>query len=113
MFGSAKYRNYQYGCDDHITVVHTEQLDKHSAIFVTSALDKAAHTGDFDYSRNFYAKDADNLFIKLPVTDSGTPDYKKMSIYLRAIEKLVIKGVVEWKNKKITTTAKIVNEHTS
>ena len=113
MFGSAKYRNYQYGCDDHITVVHTEQLDKHSAIFVTSALDKAAHTGDFDYSRNFYAKDADNLFIKLPVTDSGTPDYKKMSIYLRAIEKLVIKSVVEWKNKKITTTAKIVNEHTS
>lgn len=113
MFGSAKYRNYQYGCDDHITVVHTEQLDKHSAIFVTSALDKAAHTGDFDYSRNFYAKDADNLSIKLPVTDSGTPDYKKMSIYLRAIEKLVIKGVVEWKNKKITTTAKIVNEHTS
>ena len=55
----------------------------------------------------------DNLFIKLPVTDSGTPDYKKMSIYLRAIEKLVIKSVVEWKNKKITTTAKIVNEHTS
>lgn len=24
MFGSAKYRNYRYGADDHVAVVHTE-----------------------------------------------------------------------------------------
>ncbi|WP_234886081.1 hypothetical protein [Glaesserella parasuis] len=28
MFGSAKYRNYDYGGDDHIAVVHTENLNK-------------------------------------------------------------------------------------
>ena len=26
MFGSAKYRNYRYGADDHVAVVHTESL---------------------------------------------------------------------------------------
>lgn len=34
MFGSAKYRNYNYGADDHIAVVHTENLSKYAAIFV-------------------------------------------------------------------------------
>ena len=57
MFGSAKYRNYAYGADDHVAVVHTEALPKHAAIFVTTACHKAAHTGKFDYSRNFYAKE--------------------------------------------------------
>jgi len=28
MFGSAKYRNYEYGGDDHIAVVHTEKINK-------------------------------------------------------------------------------------
>nr|CAO90836.1 unnamed protein product [Microcystis aeruginosa PCC 7806] len=34
MFGSAKYRNYKYGCDDHIAVVHTQKLPKPVAIFI-------------------------------------------------------------------------------
>ena len=33
MFGSAKYRNYIYGGDDHIAVVHTENLPKYASIF--------------------------------------------------------------------------------
>lgn len=45
MFGSAKYRNYKYGADDHIAVVHTEIVPKKAAVFITSAIHKAAHTG--------------------------------------------------------------------
>lgn len=40
MFGSAKYRNYNYGGDDHISVVHTENLHMKAAIFVTTAIHK-------------------------------------------------------------------------
>ena len=71
MFGSAKYRNYNYGADDHVAVVHTEKLPKHAAIFVTSAIHKSSHTGKFDYSNNFYASDADELNIQLPTKNSG------------------------------------------
>lgn len=52
MFGSAKYRNYRYGGDDHVAVVHTEALPKLASIFVTSAIHKSSHNGQFDYSLN-------------------------------------------------------------
>ena len=38
MFGSTKYRSYDYGADDHIAVVHTEKLPSKAVIFITSAI---------------------------------------------------------------------------
>lgn len=99
MFGSAKYRNYEYGADDHVAVVHTEDLPINVAIFVTSAIHKVAHNGQFDYGRNFYAKDADELCILLP-TKNEKPDFHVMATIISAIHKLVIKDVVDYTNDK-------------
>lgn len=85
MFGSAKYRNYQYGGDDHIAVVHTENLPKFASVFVTAAIHKSSHTGKFDYGRNFYAKDADELNIRLPVKNHQ-PDYAFMESFIAELE---------------------------
>ena len=109
MFGSAKYRNYQYGADDHVAVVHTEHLSKFASIFVTSAIHKSSHTGKFDYSRNFYAKDADELLILLP-TKNGEPDYSSMETFISAIQKLVIKDVVLYTDKKICATKDVIQK---
>ena len=108
MFGSAKYRNYKYGADDHIAVVHTENLSKLASIFVTTAIHKSSHSGKFDYSRNFYAKDADELNISLPIKNNQ-PDYKTMETFISAIQKLVIKDVVLYADEKIDTTKKVVS----
>lgn len=108
MFGSAKYRNYQYGGDDHVAIVHTESIPMKAAIFVTSACHKAAHTGKFDYGHNFYAKDADALNIMLP-SKNGKPDYKSMELLITAIHKLVIKDVVVYADRKIDGTKQIIN----
>lgn len=102
MFGSAKYRNYDYGADDHVAVVHTENLNKYAAIFVTTACHKSAHNGQFNYGHNFYAKDADELNIMLPVRN-GVPDYEAMQDFISAVQKLVIKDVVEYTNTVIAT----------
>jgi hypothetical protein len=99
MFGSAKYRNYKYGGDDHIAVVHTENLPKFASIFVTSAIHKSSYNGQFNYGRNFYAKDADVLNISLPVKNQQ-PDYEIMETIVSAIHKLVIKNVVLYINEK-------------
>lgn len=99
MFGSAKYRNYKYGGDDHIAVVHTDKLPKYASIFVTSAIHKSSYNGQFNYGRNFYAKDADVLDISLPVKD-GKPDYETMETIISAIHKLVIKDVVLYVQQK-------------
>jgi hypothetical protein len=105
MFGSAKYRNYKYGGDDHIAVVHTQNLPKLASVFITSAIHKTSYNGQFHYGRNFYAKDADLLNIYLPVKDEK-PDYDLMETYISAIQKLVIKEVVLFVNKKIEVLSK-------
>jgi len=104
MFGSAKYRNFKYGGDDHIAVVHTDKLPKNASVFVTAAIHKSSYNGQFNYGRNFYAKDADALNISLPVKEKK-PDYKSMETIISAINKLVIKNVViyiEGKKKELT-----------
>ena len=108
MFGSAKYRNYKYGGDDHIAVVHTENLPKYAAIYVTTAIHKVSYAGQFSYSRNFYAKDADNLNISLPSVQ-GKPMYDYMEVFIKAVQKLVIKEVVQYADRKIAGTKEIVN----
>ena len=107
MFGSAKYRNYEYGADDHIAVVHTEAVPMKASIFLTSAIHKAAHTGKFDYGHNFYAKDADALDIMLPVKNDA-PDYEIMNTLISAVQKLVIKDVVKYSDAKISATKQVV-----
>ncbi len=107
MFGSAKYRNYNYGADDHVAVVHTENLPKLASIFVTTACHKAAHTGKYSYGLNFYAKDADALNVMLPTKD-GKPDYSTMETIIGAIQKLVIKDVVASADRKIEATKAVV-----
>jgi len=98
MFGSAKYRNYKYGGDDHIAVVNTENLSKFASIFTTSAIHKSSYTGEFHYGRNFYAKDADELNISLPAKNQQ-PNYELMETLISAIQKLVIKDVVLYVDK--------------
>lgn len=85
MFGSAKYRNYNYGADDHVAVVHTEKLSKFSSMFITTAIHKSSYAGQFDYSRNFYAKDADDLNISLP-TKNGEIDFEFMESFMAELE---------------------------
>ena len=111
MFGSAKYRNYKYGADDHIAVVHTEKVPMKASIFLTSSIHKAAHTGKFDYGHNFYAKDADALDIMLPVKN-GQPDYEAMGLIISAVKKLVIKDVVLYSDQKIAATKTVVASKT-
>ena len=44
--------------------------------------------------------------IKLPVTDDNTLDFEYMENYIRAVEKLTIKDVIEYKDKMIALTKK-------
>ncbi|MFZ3565169.1 restriction endonuclease subunit S [Tenacibaculum finnmarkense] len=100
MFGSAKYRNYKYGGDDHIAVVHTDKLPKKASIFVTSAIHKSSYNGQFNYGRNFYAKHADVLNVSLPIK-SKKPDYEIMETLISAIQKMVVKDVVLYVKNKL------------
>lgn len=109
MFGSTKYRNYSYGADDHVAVVHTQALPKHAVCFITTAIHKVANAGAFHYGRNFYAKDAAPLHISL-LSRSGEPDYTQMETFIRAIEKLVIRDVVLYADRELSATQQVINQ---
>lgn len=111
MFGSAKYRNYKYGADDHVAVIHTEKLQKHAAIFVTSACHQAAHTGKFNYGNNFYAKDADELYIMLPTADGKHPDFNAMERLIAAMQKIVIADVAKYTARNLEATQEVIDNH--
>lgn len=109
MFGSAKYRNYQYGADDHIAVVHCDKLAKESVLFLTSAIHKVSNAGQFSYAENFYAKDADELNISLP-TKNNVPDYALMKTLGSAIQKLVIADVVKYADRELSAYQSVIGK---
>ena len=108
MFGSSKYRNYKYGADDHVAIVHSENIPKFAALYLTAAIHKSSYAGQFDYSRNFYASDADELNISLPVNPDNTPDYSHMSLVISATQKIVIKNLVDHLDMRISKTEEIL-----
>lgn len=52
------------------------------------------------------------LEIQLPITSSGSIDYQFMETYIRAIEKLTIQRVKDWRDKEIATTKNIIVDDT-
>ena len=68
--------------------------------------------------QNFYqshlVRDFERLFnettILLPISEDGKINYKFIKDFIKAIEKLVIKDIVLWADKKIEATKKVVNK---
>ena len=57
-------------------------------------------------------RDVDTTFksskVVLPVTASGLPDFNYMETFMRAVQKLVVKGVADFTAKRISATKKCV-----
>ncbi len=46
--------------------------------------------------------------IKLPINKNNQPDYEKMEVFISAIQKLVIKDVVNYTDRKINATKEVI-----
>ena len=78
-------------------------------VYVSSALRKAIYE-KYSYSHKAVWNRVENDFISLPVSSSRI-DFRCMEIFIKAVEKLCIRSVAEWKDKIIATTKCIVNEN--
>ncbi|CAM3563130.1 restriction endonuclease subunit S [Paenibacillus lupini] len=94
MFGNTFYRNYKYGADDHVAVLYnsTTEYSKKVLLYIQPNINKSI-AGKFSYSRNFYASDAPEVEIKLPVDESGNINMKLMEDYISVIEKKVVRNL--------------------
>ena len=82
---------------------------RESLMFVSSAIRKCIKK-KFSYECKATWNRVSNEYIWLPVTSSGSIDYKFMETYIRAIEKLTIQRVKDWRAKEIKTTMDIVKD---
>lgn len=103
-WGNAFYRDFDYkmATHNHVFSLSGDCIkNKRVGLFLSSALSK--FTNVFSYSNMGTWTKIKEMTISLPVTPSCDPDYDLMDRYIRAIEKTVIRDVVNWKSKELGT----------
>ena len=90
---------------DNVKVLKGLKLSKEQLMYIETMWHKAIP--DLGYARHWSV--AKNVDFLLPVTSTGDIDFDYMQNYIRATEKQTIKGVVEYKDRVIAETKKVVN----
>lgn len=102
IFGNVFYRDYEYGMGDDTGAYWNgdDHIDKYAMMFIASTMQRRLH-GKFDYGNKLRSSRSLDFTVSLPAKNDGTPDYEKMSLFMRAVEKTILKDVVDWKDAKL------------
>ena len=101
IFGNSFYRNYDFGAGDDTGVYWSTEnhYSKTSMLFFTTAM-KRALRGKYSYGEKLRSSQSLHFKMQLPTKDN-TPDYDTMETLISAVQKLVIKDVVIYADRKI------------
>ncbi|WP_312981675.1 restriction endonuclease subunit S [Leuconostoc falkenbergense] len=80
------------------------------AQFLITSMTKSFSTFTWG-SSSYNVKIINSQKIKVLTNSNGEPDYDKMILLIKSFEKLVIEGVVKWKDKQIEATRKVVSKN--
>lgn len=89
-----------------IDLIEEKNYTKEQMLFYTSAISKAIY-GRYEWTFKAGWTRVEKEYIKLPVDSKGNIDYEYMNILISAIQKEVIKGVVDYANENIDATKKL------
>ena len=102
--GEAFYQTDSFWASDDVNVLTFKRLlNERLALFFCTSLRKSGKKYGYTYKWTKELMEKDEII--LPVTSSGSIDYKFMETYIRAIEKLTIQRVKDWRAKEIKTTS--------
>lgn len=104
IFGNAFYRNYSFGAGDDTGVYWNTQADYTSKqmLFFTSSMEKSI-AGKFSYGKKLRSSQSLDIKMYVPVIN-GNIDLDFMDTLISAIQKLIIKDVVQYSDRKIAAT---------
>ncbi|MCQ2478814.1 MAG: restriction endonuclease subunit S, partial [Clostridia bacterium] len=110
IFGNSFYRNYDFGAGDDTGVYWSTEntYSKASMLFLTTAMECALR-GRYSYGKKLRSSQSLHFKMQLPTKD-GKPDYDAMSTLISAVQKLVIKDVVLYADRKIEKTKEVINK---
>ncbi|HFC8543857.1 TPA: restriction endonuclease subunit S, partial [Neisseria weaveri] len=111
IFGNAFYRNYNYGAGDDTGVYWNSErnFSKEIMLFLTTSMQKAVE-GQFSYGKKLRSSQSLKIKMQLP-QKHNSPDYAYMQTLLSAVQKLVIKDVVQYADKKIAATQSVIQQN--
>ena len=114
IFGNTFYRNYDFGAGDDTGVYWNDDKNYSSEqmLYFSSCMEKSIR-GKFSFGKKLRSSQSFNFRIFLPVTPDGSPDYTFMETFISAVQKLVIKDVVLYADKKIAATKQAVHKNPS
>jgi hypothetical protein len=108
IFGNTFYRNYDFGAGDDTGVYWNDVklYTLESMLFFSTSMAKSL-IGKFDYGKKLRSSQSYELKMYLPIYQNQ-PDYRFMETFISAIQKLVIKDVVEYADQKIKATKSVI-----
>lgn len=109
-FGNVYYRDFSYklATHNHVFSFQSDLIkSREIGLYLVGALGYLKKK--FSYHNMLTWNKLKKLDIQLPVTSTGDIDFDYMQNYIRAMEKQTIKGVVEYKDRVIEETKKVVN----
>lgn len=90
-----------------IRAIHHQDTTE-TLMYISAAIKKSIKR-KYTYDNKAYWDQVKKETIDLPITPSGEVDYHFMETYIRAIEKLTIQRVNDWRAKEISASNAIVN----
>lgn len=108
------YQSKPYFTGDKIKIVKYKNglFNKINALYFLTVMNKSFVNFSWG-SSSFNVDIIKDQTIMLPVTSDGSPDYAFMETFISAVQKLVIKDVVLYADKKIAATKQAVHKNPS
>jgi len=108
IFGNTFYRDYDFGAGDDTGVYwsETKKYSKKSMLFFASSMEKSLKT-KFSYGKKLRSSQSLQLKMTLPSKNKNI-DFMTMNTIISAVQKLIIKDIVLYNDKKIATTKKCI-----
>ncbi len=109
IFGNTFYRNYDFGAGDDTGVYWNNKKDysDKTMLYLTSSISKLI-SGKFDFGNKLRSSQSLDFKVQLP-TQNNKPNYELMETFITAIQKLVIKEVVLFADRKIEATKNVIH----
>ena len=90
------------------SVLQSEKLNKLNALYFMSSIKKVI-LSKYSYNAKATKIELKNTLISLP-SSQGVPLYAYMEVFIKAVQKLVIKEVVQYADRKIAATREVVTK---
>ena len=108
IFGNVFYRNYDFGAGDDTGVYWSDNnnYSKENMLFFAASMG-CLLKGKYDFGKKLRSSQSKNKTMNV-IIKNNMPDYSFMEILISAIQKLVIKDVVQYADRKIALHRQVV-----